>query len=67
MVNNRYWDYEEDVPRAPGREGDLTQPTADGITAWVEYIPSRVGYDPANPDDPDLQAAFDLGRTFRFG
>lgn len=67
IANNRYWDYESGVPTAPGRAGDLTQLTADGIEAWVEYMPTRVGYDPETPATPDLHEAFDLGRTFQFG
>ncbi|WP_129116453.1 alkaline phosphatase D family protein [Halegenticoccus tardaugens] len=71
IVNNRYWDYEEDRPYAgPGDHPRNDEPEfmrrlhAEGIKAWWEYVPARVGYD---PDADHLLDVFELRRTLRFG
>jgi alkaline phosphatase D len=67
--NNRYWDYAADAPVLPDKPGGgdpefAIQLTADGIQAWVEYMPMRVEYD---PQEEDLQEQFRLWRSFDFG
>ncbi|WP_336002111.1 alkaline phosphatase D family protein [Halorientalis halophila] len=71
IVDNRYWDYEEDRPRAGAKthpcKGDpdaMRRLFAAGIRAWWEYMPVRVGYD---PNAADLQQRLRLYRTFEFG
>lgn len=69
IVNDRYWDYEADVPATDDhpRADDpefLTGLFADGIQAWWEYLPTRVRYD---PDADHLHDALGLWRSFRFG
>lgn len=73
VADNRYWDYETDSPRFPSHpEGDdpdaATRITAAGITAWVEQMPARIEYEPADDGSPDdLHDRFRLQRQFRFG
>jgi len=71
IVDDRYWDYEADRPRAGEgahpRNDDaafMRQLFADGIQAWWEYMPVRVPYD---PDADSLQDRLRLWRSFRFG
>ncbi|WP_169302426.1 alkaline phosphatase D family protein [Halorientalis salina] len=71
IVDNRYWDYEADRPRAGDgahpRNDDaefMRQLFADGMRAWWEYMPVRVQYD---PDADSLQDRLRLFRSFRFG
>ncbi|MFC7045197.1 alkaline phosphatase D family protein [Halobacteriaceae archaeon GCM10025711] len=71
IVNNRYWSYEEGRPYAgPGdhpKNDDaafMRQLFADGIQAWVEYLPVRVRYD---PDADRVIDQLELWRSFRFG
>jgi alkaline phosphatase D len=70
IVNNRYWDYEADAPGcgpedhpASDDPAALRELFADGMRAWWEYVPARVGYDP----DADLRERLRLYRHFRFG
>lgn len=73
VADNRYWDYETDSPRFPSHpEGEdpdtATRITAAGITAWVEQMPARIDYEPADNGSPDdLHDRFRLQRQFRFG
>ena len=69
IVNDRYWDYEEDVPATDDhpRADDpefLTGLFADGIQAWWEYMPTRATYD---ADAEHLHDRLRLWRSFRFG
>ncbi|WP_158237436.1 alkaline phosphatase D family protein [Halegenticoccus soli] len=69
IVNNRYWDYEnerpwtEDHPLKDDPEA-LTRLFADGIKAWWEYNPARVEYDPSADS---LLDSLRLWRSVRFG
>ncbi len=72
VADNRYWDYDTDSPRLPAHpKGDdpdaATRITAAAITAWVEQIPARIDYEPADEGTPDLHERFRLQRQFRFG
>lgn len=73
VADNRYWDYETDSPRLPSHpEGDdpdaTTRITAAGIQAWVEQMPARVEYEPAEEGvADDLHERFRLQRQFTFG
>ena len=66
--NNRYWDYAADAPVVPNKSGKgeefAMELTANGIQAWVEYMPARVEYDPSTTD---LHEQFTLYRTLEFG
>lgn len=69
IINNRYWDYENDNPwTADHPKADdpefLTQLFAEGIQAWWEYNPARVEY---NPDAESLLDQFHLWHSVRFG
>ncbi|QCC60527.1 alkaline phosphatase D family protein [Natrinema thermotolerans] len=67
--NNRYWDEEANAPVLPDTDGG-EQPerameiTADGIQAWVEYVPARVEFD---PNESALQDQLRLWRDLQFG
>lgn len=72
VADNRYWDYETDSPRFPSHpKGDdpeaTTRITAAAIKAWVEQMPARIEYEPAEQGPPDLHERFRLQRQFRFG
>ncbi|ELZ09368.1 Alkaline phosphatase [Halovivax asiaticus JCM 14624] len=67
--NNWWWDEQQDAPRLPEKDrGD--DPTftidvaANGIQAWIEYMPSRVEYD---PDATELHEQLQLWRSIEFG
>jgi len=67
--NNRFWDDETDSPVLPDKDGGddpefAVEITANGIQAWVEYMPARVEYD---PDAENLQEQLQLWRTLQFG
>lgn len=69
IVNNRYWDYENDRPWSDDHPLNddterITDVFADGIQAFWEYNPARVEY---NPDADSLLDAFKLWRSVRFG
>jgi alkaline phosphatase D len=69
VANNRYWDYEEGAPAAPGHpRGDdpafMRELTRAGIRAWYEYLPARVRYD---PDADRIHDSFRLYRGVEFG
>lgn len=69
IVNNRFWNYEEDCPATNYHpRGDdpefMRQLFADGIRAWWEHMPVRVQYD---PDADSVQEQVRLYRSFRFG
>ncbi|SEP90664.1 alkaline phosphatase D family protein [Natrinema salaciae] len=67
--NNRYWDDDAGAPVLPDKDGG-EQPetameiTADGIQAWIEYVPARVEFDPT---EPALQDQLRLWRDLQFG
>lgn len=82
VVNDRFWDYEEDAPAANDhpRSGDtdfMRRLHAAATKAWWEYLPTRVFYDPGEPgtaplpesgsDDQTLQDRFRLYRRLQFG
>jgi len=71
IVNNRYYNYEEERPYAG--EGDhprnddaefMTELFADGIRAWWEYMPTRIPFD---PDAESLLDQLELWRSLEFG
>ncbi|WP_408958367.1 alkaline phosphatase D family protein [Natrinema sp. 74] len=67
--NNRYWDADTDAPVLPDKDGGerpetAMEITADGIQAWIEYIPARVEFDST---EPDLQDQLRLWRDLQFG
>jgi alkaline phosphatase D len=69
VANNRHWNYETNAPVLPPHDsGDdpefATEVTANGIQAWVEYMPERVEYDPSAES---LHEQFQLWRRFEFG
>ncbi|WP_231188983.1 alkaline phosphatase D family protein [Haladaptatus sp. DYF46] len=69
IVNNRYWDYENDRPWTKDHPLNddseaITKLFADGIQAWWEYNPARVTY---NPDAESLLEQFQMWRSIRFG
>jgi alkaline phosphatase D len=69
VANGRYWNYETDTPVLPPHKNGndpeyATQVTANGIQAWVEYMPERVEYDPSAKS---LHDQFQLWRRFAFG
>ena len=67
--NDRWWNRETDAPVLPDKERGTdpafaTAVTANGIQAWVEYIPARVEYD---PDATALHEQLRLWRDLQFG
>lgn len=69
IVNNHYWDYENDRPwTADHPKNDdpeaITELFADGIQAWWEHNPARVTYD---PEADHLHEQFHLWRSIQFG
>jgi len=63
-----HWDRDRDGPAADHPRGDdrefMLRLTADGMTAWWEYTPMRLGYDPtAGP----LHERFSLWHRYAFG
>ncbi|WP_254523734.1 alkaline phosphatase D family protein [Natrinema caseinilyticum] len=67
--NNRYWDYATDAPVLPDTDGGgdpetAMEITANGIQAWVEYMPARVEFDPS---EPHLHDQLRLWRDIQFG
>jgi alkaline phosphatase D len=64
IVNNRWWNYEEDAPKTEDHPyGDdperMRALYARGIQALTEYLPFRVAY------DPDAERLFDRVRLYR--
>lgn len=69
VANNRFWDHDHEAPVLPDHPRGNTSSiarriTAAGIRAWVEYLPTRVGYD---PDADHLHESFRLYRRIQFG
>lgn len=69
MVNNPFWDYENDRPWSDDHpkndDGEfMTELFMDGIKAWWEYNPARVMYDPSAEHIHDQ---FHMWRSIRFG
>lgn len=69
IVNNPYWDYENDRPWSddhPRNDDDefMTQLFIEGIKAWWEYNPARVEY---NPDADHLHDRIRMWRSIEFG
>lgn len=69
IVNNHYWDYENDRPWTDDHPKNddpesLIQLFADGIQAWWEHNPARVSYD---PEADHLHEQFHMWRSVRFG
>ena len=69
IVNNRYWDYEDERPWTKDHPLNddpeaITDLFVDGIQAWWEYNPARVEYD---PDADTLLDSFRMWRSVRFG
>jgi alkaline phosphatase D len=69
IVNNRYWDYENERPWSKDHPLNddpekITQVFEDGIRAFWEYNPARVSYD---PEAETLLDAFQMWRSIRFG
>lgn len=69
IVNNRYWDYENDRPWSKDhplndKPERITQVFEDGIQAWWEYNPARITY---NPDAESLLEQFQMWRSIKFG
>lgn len=69
VVNNPWWDYDNDRPRTDDHPKDddeeaLTQLFIDAIQAWWEYNPARVEYDPSAEH---LHDRFHMWRSLRFG
>ena len=69
IVNNRYWDYENEVPFTkdhPKHEDEefMKQLFMEGIKAWWEYNPARVEYD---PEADSILDSFHMWRSLRFG
>ncbi|WP_336001113.1 alkaline phosphatase D family protein [Halorientalis halophila] len=67
--NDRYWDSAAGAPVLPDKErGDdpefATTVTADGIQAWIEYVPARVAYDPSASH---IHEQLQLWRDLQFG
>ena len=69
IINNRYWDYENDRPWADSHPKNdhpefMRQLFVEGIKAWWEYNPARVAYD---PDADSILDSFHMWRSLRFG
>lgn len=69
IVNNRWWNYEEQAPETQshpyGADPEkMKQLYAAGITALTEYLPFRVEY---APDAEELHDRFRLYRSVQFG
>jgi len=69
IINNRYWDYENDRPWSKDHprndDGDfMTELFIEGIKAWWEYNPARATY---NPDAESILDSFHLWRSIQFG
>ncbi len=69
IVNNRWWNYEEDAPETTSHpQGNdpefMRQLHVEGIKALTEYVPFRVQYD---PDADSIHEQFRLYRSFEFG
>ncbi|WP_254547059.1 alkaline phosphatase D family protein [Halomarina pelagica] len=69
IVNNRYWDYENDRPWSKDhpRNDDpefMHRLFVEGIKAWWEYNPARVTY---RADEENLLDRFHMWRSVRFG
>lgn len=69
IVNNRYWDYENEVPFTkdhPKHKDNefMIRLFRDGIKAWWEHNPARVTY---NPEADSLLESLHLWRSIEFG
>lgn len=75
IVNNRWWNYEEDAPETASHpKGDdpkfMRKLYVEGIKAYTEHIPARIEYDPSTHgeiNEDEIRREFQLYRSFRFG